>query len=128
MRTKIMVLLGMSLLLAAVSMYGDQVSIKATIEFPFMVHGKTLPAGQYEFKKLEDGMAFRVQGEGKSVATAGIITRLSGEMRAEGQSAYVVFDVVGNASTLSEIWLPGEDGYMVSATKAKHTHTAVRMK
>ncbi len=128
MKTKIMVPLGVLLVLAALSLAGDQVSLKATIEFPFMVKAKTLPAGQYEFMKVEDGMAFRVLGEGRNVATAVILTRLSGDARAADKSSYVVFDTIADRNTLAEIWLPGEDGYLMSTTKAKHTHTTVPLK
>jgi len=128
MRTKIMVSLGILLLLAGVSLFGELVSIKATIEFPFMVQDKTLAPGQYEFTRVEGGMAFRILGEGKNEATAIIITRLSGDMRASAKSAYVVFDTIGDSNTLAEIWLPGEDGYLLAGTKAAHTHTTVPMK
>ena len=120
--------MGILLALAALSLVGEQASIKATIEFPFMVQAKTLPAGQYEFGKVGDGMAFRVLGEDGNVATAIIITRLSGDMRAADKSSYVVFDTIGDSNTLAEIWLPGEDGYLMSTTKARHTHTVVSMK
>ena len=128
MKGKIMLALGLLLLLAVAFLPGEQMSLKATIEFPFMVEGKTLPPGQYEFRQVEEGMAFRVQGDDKKGATALIITRLDGTMRASDKSSYVVFDAVGDTNTLSEIWLPGEDGYLLAATKGRHTHKIAAMK
>lgn len=128
MKTRITVLLGLSLLLVATYAYGQLSVTKASIDFPFTVEGKALPAGQYEFTQTDDGIAVRVQGEGTHGALAMIITRLGGEMHEKKLASYVVFDKVGEIYTLSEIWFPGEDGYLMATTKVKHTHKTVHMK
>ncbi len=128
MKTRITVLLGLSLLLAASVVYGQVPTLKAPIDFAFTVEGKVLPAGEYKISKTEDGNAFRIQGEGKEGALALIITRLGGDMREKKMNSYVIFDKIGEISTLSEIWLPGDDGYLVSTTKEPHTHKTVHMK
>jgi hypothetical protein len=131
MKTRITVLLGVLLLLSAAVAYGQPIEVKAPIDFAFTVEGKVLPAGQYNFTRSDDGLSFRVQGVGKEAkdgALALIITRLSGEMREKKMGTYLVFDNVGNVNTLSEIWLPGDDGYLVGITKVQHTHKTVYMK
>jgi hypothetical protein len=39
-----------------------------------------------------------------------------------------VLDVVGDTDSLSEIWIPGDDGYLMPATKEKHGHKVIIVK
>ncbi len=50
-----------------------------------------------------------------------VITRLSSGREAE---ARVVFDKLGQASVLSEIWIGDEDGYLVNAAPERPVHVA----
>jgi hypothetical protein len=127
MKKRVFLSLAMVLVFAAVSAYGQTPTVKAPIDFPFTVEGKVLPAGTYEFTKLETGDVFRVMGEGKSVM-ASVLTRLSGAMRTAPKGTYLVFDKVGENYLLSEIWVPGDDGYLLLATKGPHGHKTVLMK
>lgn len=127
MKTKIMVAAGIFALLAGMSMYGQQPVINAKIDFSFTVEGKVLPPGQYEFRRDSGAKEFRVQGEGKNGALAMILTRLAGDMHTTPQDAHLVFDVVGGVYMLSEIWYPGEDGYLVLATKGQHEHKVMNV-
>jgi hypothetical protein len=127
-KTKIMVTVCLIALLAATSGYGQQGvqgSLKAKIDFPFTVEGKVLPAGEYEFVRNELATAFRVSDGGKNGAVALVLTRLAGAMHTTPQDAHLVFDVVGDTHFLSEIWVPGEDGYLMLATKGKHEHKVI---
>jgi hypothetical protein len=130
-KTKIMLTAGFIALVAVMSGYGQvsgRPSVIAKIDFPFTVGRTVLPAGQYEFVRDDTALVFKVQGEGKNVAVAPIITRLAGEMHTTPQDSHVVFDVVGDAHLLSEIWIPGEDGYLLLATKGPHTHKVINVK
>jgi hypothetical protein len=49
MKKQMFALLGLSLMLATVSAYGQTVRVKANIPFNFTVTGATLPAGTYRF-------------------------------------------------------------------------------
>ncbi len=40
--------------------------------------------------------------------------------------AHLVFDKVGDTYYLSEVWMPGEDGFLLYAAKGKHTHTLIK--
>ena len=102
--------------------------VKANINFPFTVGGKVLAAGVYEFTRDDAGMVFRVEDMNKNGALAPIVTRLSREMHAMPNKAYLVFDKVGENAFLSEVWIAGEDGYLVLATKGEHKHKIVEMK
>ena len=117
--------LGLMVLVATLSMYGQTV-VKAKVAFPFTVEGKALPAGQYVFTLQESGDVFRVVGEGKDVM-ATVVTRLGGEMRSAPKGTHLVFDKVGELYLLSEIWVPGEDGFLLLATKGVHAHKTVNV-
>jgi hypothetical protein len=130
MKTRVMLTASFFVLLAVMCAYGQQGPIKSKIDFPFTVAGKVLPAGQYEFVRDNTALSilsFRVQGEGKMGALAPVLTRIAGAMHTTPQDAHVVFDVVGNAHLLSEIWIPGEDGYLLLATKGPHTHHVINV-
>lgn len=127
MKTKIMAAAGIFALLAGMSMYGQQPTINAKIGFSFTVEGKILPPGPYEFRRDAEAKVFRVQGEGTNGALANILTRLAGDMHTTPQDSHLVFDVVDGIYMLSEIWYPGEDGYLVLATKGKHEHKVVNV-
>jgi hypothetical protein len=115
-------------LMAAVAGYGQPQSLKLTVDFPFMVEGKALPAGSYDFVRDETATAFRVTDGGKNSFYIPVITRIAGPRNEIPRDAYVVFDVVGGKTFLSEIWIPGDDGYLMSTTKEKHEHKTVTVK
>jgi hypothetical protein len=50
------------------------------------------------------------------------MTRLSA---LESAKAQVVFHKVGEKRVLSEVYLPGADGFQLSGTKGEHTHEKV---
>jgi len=128
MNRRFLVLLAVTALMfvahPAVSQTQD--SALATIGFSFVADGKTMPAGQYELKLNSDRSAFTLsaspKGSGVFITT---ITRLASPEAAAGD-AHIVFDKVGETCYMSEVWLPGEDGYLVYAAKGKHTHQIVK--
>lgn len=128
MKPKIVVALCFFAFLAATSGFGQMPAINAKIDFPFTVAGKALPAGPYSFVRDASALVFRVSGEGKNAAVAEILTRLTAELQPTPQNAHLVFDKVGETCILSEIWIPGEDGYMVALTKGPHQHKVVTVK
>jgi hypothetical protein len=131
MKTRIMLALGLVALLGVGSAYAAQLTaevLKAKIDFQFTAGGKVLPAGDYEFR-LDEGQVpvFRIQGQGKTGALANVITRLAAEIHTTLQDAHVVFDKVGDTYTLSEIWIPGVDGFLLQITKGKHEHKVINI-
>ncbi|MCL5743400.1 MAG: hypothetical protein M1541_05655 [Acidobacteria bacterium] len=128
MKIRTLVSSSLLILLAVLFAYGQPMVVKARIPFAFTVEGKVLPAGQYEFTPNINSDAIRVVGSGKGTgALAMVITMLSGAMHTTPQDAHIVFDKVGNTYTLSEIWEPTGDGYLVHATKGKHEHQVVNV-
>ena len=114
--------------LAATGAFGQPYRIMAKIDFPFTVQGKVLPPGQYEFSRADQPSFFRVTDGSKISAMAPIITRISGDMHLTPEDAHVGFDKVGDVFILSEIWIPGEDGYVLAMTKEAHAHKVINIK
>jgi len=127
MKMKIAVAVSCVALLATVFGFAQAVkSIRVNIPFQFVVEGKTLPTGEYNLVRSEDERTIEVVSTKKGPSTyALVITRLGGEIHTTPQDSHIVFDNVGNTYFLSEIWIPGMDGFLVHATKEKHEHRTI---
>jgi hypothetical protein len=128
MKRRVLVMLAATALLfvafPAVSYAQDTALV--TVGFPFIAEGKTMPAGQYELQLNTDHTAFTLTASPKETGVfLTTITRLAAAEPSVGDT-HIVFDKVGNTYYLSEVWLPGEDGYLVYAAKEKHTHQTVK--
>ncbi len=95
----------------------------ANIQFPFKAEGKEFSAGKYRFDvDLQSGdIVVRDEGTGKT-AIVRSISRLSDR----GNEALVVFDKQGDQYYLSEIYIPGIDGFEVKGAPGAHTHVKVK--
>jgi len=129
MRTRFLVMVGFLSLLAVVSAFGqEELKLEANIPFQFVVEGKVLPAGQYTFTR-DAGVQkiITVSSPDKVRALAPIITWMAGEMHTTPEDSHIVFDKLGDTYYLSEIWIPGEDGFLLHSTKEKHTHRTINV-
>jgi hypothetical protein len=130
-KTKLVLAVGLIVLVAAMSGFGQQswVTLKATIDFPFTVEKTVLPAGAYEFTRDNVTDLFKVKGPDNKTVLALCLSRLSKDIHTSAEDAHIVFDKVGDTYFLSEIWIPGAaDGYLFLATKGPHTHIALNIK
>jgi hypothetical protein len=127
-RTRFLVLVGFLALLPVVSAYGQAgTGVEATIPFQFTAHGKVFPAGQYNFTPDTAQKTFTIRGPGNVGGLAPFITRLAAGIHTTPADAHVVFDQIGDTYFLSEIWIPGEDGFLLNVTKEKHEHRIVNV-
>jgi hypothetical protein len=93
------------------------------VDFPFVVKGEAMPAGTYLFQIDKDQLLVRSQtGPGKG-AMLGVLTRLGRHDR--DADPEIVFDKLGGKFLLSEVWLPGQDGYLLLTTKEQHEHAVL---
>jgi len=124
MRVKNLVMLILLILLVAVFASGQSRMIaKAKIPFAFSVEGKVLSAGEYEFTEDAKTRVIILRDSDRGASTmVPIITRLAAATHTTPQDSHIVFDQVGDSYTLSEIWVPGGDGFMLHITKEKHEH------
>ena len=125
MKIKLLLTLSLFALLAITLAYGQSLKVSANIPFAFIASGKTLPAGAYEFIPNSDE-PMKIAGPGKNASVlAPVLTRLGGAIHTTKQDSHIVFDKVGEVYTLSEVWIPGTDGWLLSSMKGKHEHRTV---
>ncbi len=119
------------LLVAGAAAAATQADFK--VPFAIKAAGKSLAAGDYAVVKTADGgLALEQAATGKVIALA-VFERITPE--APAAEPKLVFDEVGDFApsyteyitvyVLSEVWLPGEDGYRVHVTKGAHKTKAV---
>jgi hypothetical protein len=128
MTKRTLLTVGFFVLLATAAAYGQNAVLRAQIDFPFIVEGRTLPAGTYDFMRDDSASVFKVTDGGKNQAAAPVLTRLAAEIHTSPADGHIVFDKIGDAYTLAEIWIPGQDGYALAVTKAGHAHKIVNVK
>jgi hypothetical protein len=104
------------------------------VPFPLQAGGKKLAAGDYAVAKTADGgLVLKQVSTGKETAVA-VIERIAQPVPPVAEPR-LVFDEVGDFApsyteyitvyVLSEVWLPGEDGFRVHVTKGAHKTKAV---
>ena len=104
-------------------------TLKTDITFPFRVGEKTLPAGHYEFRiSYGEELVNVVNPSNGAGAVTTFLTYLAPTPHSTATDAHIVFDKVGNTYTLSELWIPGQEGILVYATKGKHEHQIIHVK
>ncbi len=106
-------------------------SAQASFKVPFAIKaaGKNLAAGEYTVSRTaEGGLVLRQGSTGKETPVA-VIERIAAPTPPPA-APQLVFDEVGDFApsyteyitvyVLSEVWLPGEDGFRVHVTKGAH--------
>ena len=89
---------------------------RVTIPFAFTVMGKTLPAGVYEItSQTSDVLKLESVSSPELQVELPVLERLSDEMKPG--DAKVVFDRKGRTSALTQVWLDGDDGFVVDLPK-----------
>lgn len=101
--------------------YAQRPRASVQVPFSFTAGGSEMPAGSYRISTDPNNPTIlRVRNEaGDKTALCTVITRLSAS---ESAKAQVVFDKVGEKRVLSEVYLPGVDGFQLAGTKGEHTH------
>jgi hypothetical protein len=99
--------------------------VSFSVPFSFVVKDKELPAGSYEIRvKDEQENYVAIQStQGGQPVLALVIERLADT---GGNASKVVFDKMADGkSYLSEIHIPGKDGFLVGIAKGRETHVTV---
>jgi hypothetical protein len=105
------------------------------IPFKFEAGGKKFAPGEYWVARKGEGqLVLRLESKGEEVSIP-FIEKLA-QPQPPIEEPQLVFDMVGNFEPsyseyvtdylLAEVWLPGEDGFLVLATKGAHQHQAVK--
>ncbi|MBP1635571.1 MAG: hypothetical protein H6Q10_2145 [Acidobacteria bacterium] len=107
---------------AAVAYAQDEATFDTS--FGFRVGKELCQPGKYVVRVNEDQMGLTITPAKGAPFIELAMTRLAApEVRMAGVK--VVFDKVGDVYYLSEVWLPGIDGFLLHSTKERHTHTTV---
>jgi hypothetical protein len=115
------------LLVAGVASAFAQADFK--VPFPLQAGGKKLAAGDYAVLKTAEGaLTLRQVATGKDIPLT-VLERIAKTVPPSAEPR-LVFDEVGDFApsyteyitvyVLSEVWLPGEDGYRIHLTKGAH--------
>ena len=97
-------------------------SVFVDTPFSFMAKDTTMPAGRYEIRPDSDMTNLVIRssgGSGGRTVTVPVIERLADTGAKESR---VVFDKVEGKRYLSEVHIPGMDGFLVGIAKGKETH------
>ncbi len=124
------------LALAAVAADARPAQVQATFKIPFAFEsgGKKFPAGDYVVSQSGDGqLAFQQVASGKETAVP--FTQRLPPPSPPVAAPRIVFDETGafepsyteyfTIYVVAEVWLSGEDGYLVHLTKGAHKDKVV---
>jgi hypothetical protein len=106
MKKQLFVLLGLGLLMG-MSAYAQTVKLKADVPFNFIIHGATLPAGEYTIQGLGNGPAIAIRGPNPNATTL-VLTQRCSSIDAAKQSK-LVFHRYGDRYFLAQLWVAGSD-------------------
>ncbi len=114
------------LMLSSPAVSDDQERMMVKVPHEFTVGEQSLPAGRYSVSCSpgEPSELHLHDTAGSTCARLPVLTRLAPHSHGES-AARMVFDRVGGITFLSEVWLDGEDGYLVLGTPKEHTHEIV---
>lgn len=111
-------------LLAIGSAYGQNITVlRAHVPFQFEAHGISIPAGDYQFMMGPDSRSLLISGGHTGDMRVPTITTLGGS--SIFRDAGLVFNSYEGKHVLSEVWIPGKEGVLVSTTQKKHKHDTV---
>lgn len=103
-----------------------QEELVTDVPFRFDAAGKVHEAGRYTIQAGAENLAVILTPPKGVREVEPVLTRLAAP-QAPAADGRLVFDKVGDTYTLSEVWAPGEDGFLLHATKEKHTHHDLRL-
>jgi hypothetical protein len=92
------------------------------VPFTFTVAGETFGAGRYRVtaETSGDNPVVVLQNGGREIKLP-VIARLAAKDKTAGD-AKMIFDKAKGEHFLSEVWLPGQDGFLVFSAKGEEGH------
>jgi hypothetical protein len=96
------------------------------VPFSFVANGRTFPAGQYLLVPGDTNEVISLESRNPKDGTVvlPVETRIA-ERKALAEPE-IVFDKLNGQLFVSELLVPGDDGYLLLVTKAKHTHESLK--
>jgi len=102
--------------------------VSANVPFAFIAGDKELPAGRYQIQAQGDNEARLVirSSDGGQICYVLVIERLADT---GAKDPKIVFDKTSDGKVyLSEIHIPGQDGFLVGISKGRETHVIITAK
>jgi hypothetical protein len=102
--------------------------VKAKVAFAFQLGDKVYPAGSYQVLRrypITTNLVI-IDEKGEETPLPVIALLAEHEHATHKTSGNLVFNRVGDERFLSEVWLPGEDGYLIYGSAQPHQHEIVK--
>jgi hypothetical protein len=117
MKKQLFALVGLGLLLTAVSVSAQTLPVKANVPFNFMANKATMPAGEYTIEALiSSSRGLLIRGSDPQVEAI-VLTGPCESLNAAPQTK-LVFHRYGDRYFLSQIWVQGDKtGHQLPKTK-----------
>jgi hypothetical protein len=125
-RTELTIVSAALVLLAASQTASAQTRYDFKVPGAFVASGKTFPAGNYALSVNVAGDLVTVEPKDVKVGSVLLAVECRLSERESLADPEVVFDKLNGQFMLSELLVPHEDGYLLLATKAKHTHESLK--
>jgi hypothetical protein len=125
LRTLLLVALSAVAMVVGPTLAYAQDAAIADIPMKFIAGGVTHDPGRFELRPDDGGAGVTLtspKGRGQEVL---VMTRLA-MAEPPNSECRLVFDKVGDTYYLSELWIPGADGYLLHAVKGPHTHHVMK--
>jgi hypothetical protein len=100
--------------------------ITVDVPFPFIAGTNSVPAGTYELQPNGEGT--HIQLHNMKTNESYIVSVFTSIAIRESNQPMIAFDVEGENHYLSEVHIPGIDGYAFEGAKGKHTHMIIQAK
>ena len=92
--------------------------VNVNVPFPFVVQGRTLPAGQYELDRQEtDPSVILIRGERGNKVGMFVLTRPAGGHDPAGQMPALTFSRWENQYRLTDIWQSANQGEEIAGRR-----------
>lgn len=88
------------------------------VGFDFFAFGHPYQSGKYVIELTPAGKVSLRSEKGKEAAEVTPLKSLGKDEKVK--STKLVFALVGSARILSEVWLPGQEGYLVASVSGEH--------
>ncbi len=123
MKMRVLAISGVLLLLSTLCMAQYAATgVSVEVKFSFLAGEKLLPPGTYRFAESEQEGELEVTNvKTQEDVQVEIFTRIAPQLEPE-----VVFDKVGDQHHLSEVYIPGMDGFLLETVHAKHKHVRAK--
>ena len=92
--------------------------LEVKVPFPFVVHGQTLPAGQYRIEREGSDVGL-IRGEKGTKGAAFLVTMPASGHDPAGETPALTFTPYENTHRLAGIWESGNQGYAVTRSQAE---------